>query len=31
LEEHMKNIEIKCLPMNLVKEFEIDLSKLKEV
>lgn len=31
IEEHIKEIEVKCLPKNLVDNFEIDLSKLKEV
>jgi large subunit ribosomal protein L25 len=31
LDEHMKEIEVKCLPKDLVDSFEIDLSRLKEV
>ena len=31
IEEHLKEIEVKCLPRNLVDSFEIDLSKLKEI
>jgi len=30
LEEHLKEIEVKCLPRNLVDGFDVDLSVLKE-
>ena len=30
LEEHLKSIEIKCLPQHLVDGFDVDLSQLKE-
>lgn len=31
LEEHIKEIEIKCMPKDLVDSFEVDLSSLKEI
>jgi len=31
IEEHIKEVEVKCLPKNLVDNFEIDLSKLKSI
>ena len=31
IEEHMKEIEVKCLPKNLRDNFEVDLSLLKEI
>lgn len=31
IEEHLKDIEVKCLPSNLVDAFDVDLSLLKEM
>jgi len=31
IEEHIKEIEVKCLPKDLVDNFEVDLSKLKNI
>ncbi len=31
IEESLKEIEIKCLPKNLIDSFDVDLSKLKEI
>jgi len=31
LDEHLKEIEVKCLPKNLVENFEVDLSALTEM
>ncbi len=31
IEEHMKEIEVKCLPRDLVEGFDVDISSLKEI